>query len=60
MRTSSFPAWDKALDGRLGDILGDLRSEGLSFEAIAFRLRHEHGITVSSATVRRWCLEAVA
>lgn len=55
MRQSTFPLADKALNGNLEAILRDLRSQGLSLEQTAFRLQSDHDLTVSTATVHRWC-----
>lgn len=54
---SSFPLADRLLDGRLADLLTELRDEGESYESIAFKLRDEHDIRISMGTVRRWCIE---
>lgn len=51
------PLIDKALGGRLDELLADLRSQGLSYETIAARLYSEHGIEVSGETVRVWDAE---
>lgn len=56
MRNSTFPLHDRALDGKLEGLLRGWRAEGLSLEEITFRLRTEHGTTVSVATVHRWCV----
>lgn len=45
---------DRLLGGRLAEILGDWRAEGLSNEAMARRLEREHGISLSDETLRRW------
>ena len=52
--TSTYHLVDRILDGDLTRKLDAWRAEGLSYEAIAFRLRSEHDITVSTATVCRW------
>ena len=54
-RTSTYPLADRALNGQLGATLQDLRSKGLSFEAVAKVLVSDYDLDVSSATVRRWC-----
>lgn len=54
MRTSTFHAWDRALGGRLPEILLELRAEGLSPEDIGFRLRTEYDVKVSRSTIARW------
>jgi hypothetical protein len=48
---------DRAVGGRLAELLGRYRDEDASFEAIAYKLREEHGIVTTSATVRRWCID---
>ncbi len=55
MRTSTFDLHDKIIGGDLRTRLRAWRSEGLSFEEIAYRLRPD--IVVSRSTVTRWCLE---
>jgi hypothetical protein len=55
MRTSTFPLTDRALGGKLKGLLTGWRGEGLSLEEITFRLRSEYDVTVSAATVHRWC-----
>jgi len=57
MRVSTFPLHDKILGGQLRQILADLAAEGLSQEDITYRLRSEHNVEVSKATVRRWLAE---
>ncbi len=52
---STFPLHDRALDGKLEGLLRDWRGAGLSLEEITFRLRSQHSVTVSAATVHRWC-----
>lgn len=54
-RTDSFPLVDRLVPGGLVAFLEAARRAGESHETIAFRLRSEHEITVSSETVRRWC-----
>lgn len=54
MKTSTYHAWDRALDGKLGEILLALRAENLSPEDIAYQLRTEHDIKVSRSTIARW------
>lgn len=54
-RTDTFPLVDRLVPGGLTDFLAVARGEGQSHETIAFRLRSEHDITVSSETVRQWC-----
>lgn len=57
--TDTFPLVDRLIPGGLADWLGTARDAGDSFETIAFRLRSEHDITVSSETVRGWCARAL-
>lgn len=54
MRTSTFDLHDRAFRGDLKKTLRALRSQGLSYDEIAFRLRDE-GVAVSRSTVHRWC-----
>lgn len=54
MRTSSFPLYDRLIPGGLRPLLASLAAEGLSMEDITYKLRSEHEVTVSKATVRRW------
>lgn len=53
-RSSTYPLVDRILDGRLADLLTDWRAEGVTLQDIAYRLRSEHDIKVSIATVKRW------
>lgn len=53
-RSSTYPLVDRILDGRLADLLTTWRAEGATFLDIAYRLRSEHDIKVSVATVQRW------
>ncbi len=39
----------------LAESLASWRAADESFAAIAWRLRTDHGITVSAETVRQWC-----
>jgi hypothetical protein len=59
-RTSTFHAYDRLLGGRLGAMLLEWRTSGESAEDIAYRLRSEHDIKVSSATALRWLAIAEA
>lgn len=52
--SSTFPLVDRILEGRLADILTNWRAEGATFQDVAYRLRAEHDIKVSIATVQRW------
>ena len=56
-RTASLPFVDRILNGQLEAELRQRRAVPESFETIARWLIAEHGIDVSSATVRRWCIE---
>lgn len=57
-RTSPLPLIDRLLNGKLEEELRRRRTAPAeSFETIARWLANEHNITVSSATVRRWCIE---
>lgn len=53
-RSSTFPLVDRILDGQLADLLTTWRGEGATFQDIAYRLRADHDIKVSIATVQRW------
>lgn len=53
-RSSTFPLVDRILDGQLTALLTTWRGEGATFQDIAYRLRAEHDIRVSIATVQRW------
>lgn len=53
-RRSTFPIYDRVLDGRLEGLLRAWRTDGLSYVEIAWKLRSEHGIEVAPETVRRW------
>ena len=57
-RTASFPLHDRLMGGKLGPLIRAWRNEDpkVSYEVIAQRLRIEHGVSVSTATVRRWAL----
>lgn len=55
-RTSSFDLYDRILDGKLRQILADLRAEGHSLEEIAFRLR-ALDVQASGGTIGRWLKE---
>ncbi len=52
-RTSTYPLYDRLLNGELGSMLLGWRREGHSFEEIAFRLR-AYDVEVSAETVRQW------
>jgi hypothetical protein len=53
-RPALFELIDHRLDGQLADVLRELDTDDRSFEEITFRLRTEHSVLVSTATVRRW------
>lgn len=53
-RSSTYPLVDRILDGRLAEILTAWNDEDLSLLEMTFRLRTEHDIRVSVATVQRW------
>lgn len=53
-RTRTFPLYDRILNGQLASTLHAWKAEGLSIEEITWRLREEHDIRVSIATVHRW------
>ena len=53
-RTSGYPLADRALDGRLADLLLGWDAEGLSLFDIALKLRDDHDLEVSPSTVSRW------
>jgi len=55
-RPSGYPYANLRLGGRLAERLTEWRTEGLSFDSIAFRLR-EHGVVVTGETVRQWVRE---
>ena len=52
-RPSGYTLANHLLKGRLVELLDQWRAEGLSFDAIAWRLR-EHGVVVTGETVRVW------
>lgn len=58
MRTSTYNAWDRALDGTLTKLLLDWDAEGLPPEEIGYRLRSEYDVKVSRSTVSRWLIIA--
>lgn len=51
---STYHLHDRYLNGGLGALLLEMRAEKASAEDIAFRLRTDHDIRVSAATVLRW------
>jgi hypothetical protein len=54
MATQVFELANRAMGGRLPDLLTRWRSERLNRDEIADKLRTEHGIDVSGRTVDRW------
>lgn len=57
---STFPLVDRLLEGTLADTLIAWDDEDVKPEEMAFRLRSEHGVRLSSSTVRRWVEKAKA
>lgn len=57
-QTDTYQLTDRLIDGGLPAFLAAARSAGESAETIAYRLRSEHEIVVSSETVRRWIIRA--
>lgn len=53
-RSPIKPLVDRILNGDLDQHLTDWRAEGMSAADIAFKLRTDHRIDVSVATVARW------
>jgi hypothetical protein len=58
MRTTTYTAWDRALNGELSSVLARYRAAGLSFDDITHQLRVDHDIRVSKSTVARWVVIA--
>lgn len=54
MRSPMYEVGMTATDGRLAEILHELRAENHSYEAIARILEERYGLTVSFATVKNW------
>lgn len=54
-RNDTFPLIDRLVPGGLKEFLSTARGEGESCESIAYTLRHDHDIVVSTETVRKWC-----
>lgn len=52
--STTHPLVDRILDGRLDELLLTWRAENQSLQDITFRLRSEHDVKVSVATVHRW------
>lgn len=55
--TSTFALVDRALGGRARDYLAALRSEGLSYADMAWRLHADHGLKYTGETLRQWCID---
>jgi intein-encoded DNA endonuclease-like protein len=51
---TTFPLVDRILEGTLAQRLESWRAEGKTYDDIAFLLRSEHDVKVSTATVCRW------
>lgn len=51
---SLYPAYDRALHGRLAEYLRKHRANGLSFDAIAIKMYDDHAIAIDPDTWRRW------
>lgn len=56
MGQSTFELNDRLLDGQLGEVLRELRSQGRTYDEIAAILR-ERDIHISRSTAHRWCRE---
>lgn len=56
-RPSGYPYANLLLKGRLAETLEQWRIEGLSYGAMAVRLRFEYGVVVTGETVRIWYRE---
>lgn len=50
------PLVDRILGGTLNAWLTERRDQGLSYDAIARQLERDHGVSVTSETVRTWVL----
>ena len=59
-RTSVYPLYDRILDGKLKELLTGFSGEGLTPPQVRDRLRDEHKVDVSVATVRRWLADLKA
>lgn len=55
-RPSGYPYANLLVSGRLTELLDQWRTEGLSYNTIAWRLR-EYGVVVTGETVRVWYRE---
>lgn len=56
MATPIFPLVDRILKGRLLEFLRAQRQAGLSYQQIATLLHVDHDVSVTTETVRKWCL----
>lgn len=59
-RTSTKDLYGKALGRDIDELLTEWKDEGLSGEDIAFRLKADHDLSVSTSTVYRWLAALVA
>ncbi len=57
-RTSTYPLVDRLLGGTLTEKLTAWDADGDKPEEIAYRLRSEYDVALSSSTVRRWINKA--
>ena len=57
MSTPIYPLVDRILDGKLDKELRQRRKRGDSYQAISRWLHTDHDITVTTETVRKWCIE---
>lgn len=60
MSTPIYPLVDRILDGQLADELQRRRAAGDSYQTISRWLEREHDITVTTETVRKWCVDTDA
>ena len=49
-----FPALDRLYGNRLADLLIEWKDAGLSQAEVSLKIRDEHGLYVSQATISRW------
>jgi arginine repressor len=49
-----FPAFDRLYDGRLSELLAEWHAAGMSQAEVSNKIRDEHGLYVSQATISRW------
>lgn len=60
-QSSSFHAYNRALRGKLGETMREMREDRhLTFELMAAELRDKHRIPITSATANRWYQKHVA